>query len=76
MKDKDLNRDYPLSETKMSKGEDKKKVSDVKSGISRQASKYVLENKEVETGIYRDIEKILKSGPVSKDDNYQQRPRK
>ena len=76
MKDKDLNRDYPLSETKMSKGEDKKKVSDVKSGISRQASKYVLENKEVETGIYRDIEKILKSGPVSRDDNYQQRSRK
>ena len=76
MKDKNLNRDYPLSETKMSKDEDKKKVSDVKSGISRQASKYVLENKEVETGIYRDIEKILKSGPVLKDDNSQQRPRK
>ena len=76
MKDKNLNRDYPLSETKMSSDEDKKKVSDVKSGVSRQASKYMMENKELEKGIYRDIEKILKSGTVSKDDNYQQRPRK
>lgn len=76
MKDKNLNRDYPLSETKMSNDEDKKKVSDVKSGISRQASKYMMENKELEKGVYRDIEKILKSGTVSKDDNYQQRPRK
>ncbi len=76
MKDKDLNRDYPLSETKMSSDEDKKKVSDVKSGIFRQAYKYVLENKEVQTAINRDIEKILKSGPVSRDDNYQQRSRK
>ena len=48
MKDKNLNRDYPLSETKMSSDEDKKKVSDVKSGVSRQASKYMMENKELE----------------------------
>lgn len=76
MKDKNLNRDYPLSETKMSSDEDKKKVSDVKSNIYRQYYKYALANKEVEKNINRDIEKILKSGPVSRDDNYQQKSRK
>ena len=57
MKSKLLNRDYPLSETKMSNDEKKKKASDVKSSVSKK----IQQKKDMAT-FYHEEEMRLPEG--------------